>query len=151
MPAENIFTFVPDKRGMWWDLALYVPTIVALLSVASQFWYSGNQGFTYLLIFLTTFIALIGFNRVFKTRLMVLPKSPVALCVSKKNVKVSLKNNDELDLAQEIRFFSDMAGKSFGLTGLDLSGKRQQFVFHKGQFANPADFDAVKASLRVFK
>ncbi|MDH5259070.1 MAG: hypothetical protein OEX07_13735 [Gammaproteobacteria bacterium] len=151
MASRDDFQLVKDTRGVYWDLALYVPTVIALASVAFQLWYSGNQNFTYLLLFLTTFIALIGFNRIAKTRLMLLASSPVALSVSRKGVSVSLRSGDAVELVNEVRFFSDFAGKSIGLTGLDMSSKRCQFVFHKGQFSDDSTFDAAKAALRIFK
>ena len=151
MAEKHSYTLVPDRRGMYWDLLLYIPTLIALTSVAIQLWYSGNQNFTYLLVFLTTFIFLTAFNRIAKTRLMLLPSAAVAFSVSKQGVDLRLRNGDEITLAKDIRFFSDMAGKSFGLSGVDLSGKRQQFVFHKGQFESEAAFNDAKSALRIFK
>ncbi|MDH5728493.1 MAG: hypothetical protein OEZ58_05860 [Gammaproteobacteria bacterium] len=145
------YLIVQDKKGMVWDLILYIPTLIILALVASQLWYSGNQSFTYLLIFLTTFIFLIAFNRIFKTRLMLLASAPVKLVVSKKAVHLNLKNGDAIDLVKDVRFFADFAGKSFGLVGLDMSGKRKQFVFHKGQFESQSAFDTIKSELRIFK
>jgi len=56
-----------------------------------------------------------------------------------------------VSLAKEVRFFSDYAGKSFGLTGVDMSGKKRQYVFHRGQFESQAIYDDALASLRVYK
>ena len=151
MAAVREFELFQDKKGVYWDLLLYIPTVIALLSVAFQMWYAGNEGFTYMLIFLTTFIVLIGFNRIAKTRLMVVGSSPVAFDVSKKGVAIRLRSGAVADLQSDVRFFSDLAGKSFGLTGQDLEGKKRQFVFHKGQFQNENVFNDAKASLRVFK
>jgi len=149
--AERRFDLRQDRRGMYWDLALYVPTVIALASVAFQLWYSGNEGFTYLLMFLTTFMALIGFNRVAKTRMMWLPSAVVSFVVSKKGVVLETKAGEKSELAQNVRFFSDFAGKSIAVTGIDLQGKRQQCIFHRGQFSSVAEFDEAKAALRIFK
>ena len=151
MAAKNEFILNEDRKGMIWDLALYIPTLIALLVLASKYWYSGDENITYLLVFLTTFIFLIAFNRIFKTRLMMLPTSPVSFSVSKKGVTIGLKNGDHIELVKDVRFFSDMAGKSFGLSGVDLVGTKKQFVFHKGQFADEKQFDSSKARLRAFK
>jgi hypothetical protein len=151
MATTSRFELIQDKKGAAWDLALYVPTIIALISVASKLWYSDNQNFTYLLVFLTTLIALIGFNRIAKSRLMIVGSSPIALDVGRHSVNIELRSGSRTELVKEVRFFSDFAGKSFGLTGIDLAGKKASFVFHKGQFASDGAFNDVKALLRVFK
>lgn len=151
MASESTYKLSQDKKGVYWDLLLYIPTIVALLSVAFQLWFSGNQNFTYLLVFLTTFVFLIGFNRIFKTRLMLLSSAPVGFAVSKKGVTVKTRGKGDVELSRNVRFFSDFAGKSIALTGMDLEGKRQQFVFHRGQFDSAGSFDDAKAALRIFK
>lgn len=151
MSKETEFDLQKDKQGVIWDLVLYIPTLIALIIIASKLWYSGNQSFSYMLVFLTTFIFLIAFNRIFKTRLMLLPSAPVKFAVSRKGVVLTLKNNNVIELIKDVRFFTDTVGKSFGLTGVDLTGKKQQFVFHKGQFLSQTDFDASKAQLRAFK
>lgn len=151
MAKETEYALQQDKKGMMWDLLLYVPTIIALGLVASKLWFDGNEALTYVLVFATTFIFLIAFNRIVKTRLMLIPSSPVKLAVSKKGVTLTLKSGNVVELVKDVRFFTDFAGKSFGLTGLDLSGSKQQYVFHKGQFASDSDFDGTKAHLRVFK
>ena len=145
------FPLSKDKKGVLWDLVLYVPTFIILAFYASSLWFSGNANFTYVLVFASTLIFLMAFNRIFKTRLMMLPGSPIALTVSKQGVTLELNNKDAVDLVREVRFFTDMAGKSFGLSGVDLSGKTQKFVFHRGQFSDDAMFDDAKARLRVFK
>lgn len=151
MAKETEYNLQQDKNGMLWDLVLYIPTLIALGLVASKLWFAGNEGFSYLLVFLTTFIFLIAFNRIAKTRLMLLPSAPVKFSVSKKGVSLTLKSGNVIELVKDVRFFTDMAGKSFGLSGVDLSGGKRQFVFHKGQFGSSADFDGSKAQLRVFK
>jgi hypothetical protein len=149
--TEQNFNLCQDKKGMYWDLALYIPTVIALISVAFQMWYAGNESFTYLLMFATTFIFLIGFNRIAKTRMMLLASAPVSFVVSKQGVTLTTKSGDEIALATNVRFFSDVAGKSIALSGLDLLGKRQQCVFHRGQFESQSVFEEAKASLRMFK
>lgn len=151
MADVHRFELVPDKKGVMWDLILYVPTFIFLVAYASKLWFSGNTSFTYVLIFASTLIFLIAFNRIFKTRLMLMGSSPVALNVSRKNVSLELKSGDAADLVKQVRFFADFAGKSFGISGLDLTGKMQKFVFHKGQFATDAEFTDVKSRLAVFK
>lgn len=151
MAQKSDYQLIQDKKGMMWDLILYVPTVAVLILVATQLWYNGNQQLTYLVVFATTFVFLIAFNRIAKTRLMLLPTAPVAFSVSKKGVTLTLKNGNVVELVKDLRFFSDYAGKSFGLTGIDLAGAKQQFVFHKGQFADANEFDGSKAQLRVFK
>ncbi len=151
MATQSDFSLVEDKRGVMWDLVLYVPTLIALIVLAVKYWYSGDENITYLLMFLTTFIFLIAFNRIFKTRLMMMPSSPTSFSVSKKGVAVSLKNGLSVELIKDVRFFTDMAGKSFGLTGVDLEGAKKQFVFHRGQFESDEQFDGSKARLRAFK
>ena len=114
-------------------------------------WYQNNQTFAYLLMFLASFMAFSGANRILSGRLMLLPSAPVALSVSKQHVSVRLRNNDQVALVKEVRFFSDYAGKSFGLTGVDMSGKKRQYVFHRGQFESQAVYDDAMTSLRVYK
>ena len=151
MAKERVFDLVKDQKGAIWDLILYVPTVLVLSLLSFQFWFSGNQSFTYILAFLTTFIFLIGFNRIAKTRLMILSSAPVSFSVSKQGVSLSLRSGDTIDLSKDVRFFSDFAGKSIGLAGVDLEGRKRQFVFNRGQFPSATVFDDAKASLRVFK
>jgi len=151
MPKKTKYDLIQDKKGAVWDLLLYIPTIIVLIIIATQLWYNGNQGFTYVVVFLTSIIFFIAFNRIAKTRLMILPTAPVAFSVSKKGVSLDLKNGDSIELVKDLQFFSDMAGKSIGLVGVDLSGVKKQFVFHKGQFNDPSDFDGSKAQLKIFK
>jgi len=151
MGKKTEYNLVQDKKGAMWDLVLYVPVLVFLVIMASKLYYGGNEWFTYLIIFMATFIFLIAFNRIAKTRLMFLPSAPVAFSVSKKGVSLTLKNGNKVDLVKDLRFFADMAGKSMGLVGVDLAGSKHQFVFHKGQFSNDVDFDGSKAQLRMFK
>jgi hypothetical protein len=54
-------------------------------------------------------------------------------------------------LHKEIKLYQDFSGKSFGLSGLDGHGQRPQFVFHKGQFISPTDFQDLQASLKTLE
>jgi len=151
MATKTEYELIQDKKGVMWDLLLYIPTLIALSIVAIRLWADGNEGMTYIIIFLTTFIAFIAFNRIFKTRLMLLPSAPVAFSVSKNGVSLKLKNGNQIELVRDVRFFTDIGGKSFGLAGVDLAGAKQQYVFHKGQFNDATEFDGSKAQLRMFK
>ena len=82
---------------------------------------------------------------------MILPSAPVAFSVSKKGVSITQRNGDRISLVKDVRFFSDFAGKSIGLAGVDLNGNKQQYVFHRGQFSSDSQFDSSKAQLRIFK
>lgn len=151
MAETHRYELVPDKKGVVWDLLLYVPTFVALVALAAKLWFSDNQNFTYVLVFASTLIFLFAFNQIFKTRLMILGSSPVALNVSKKAVSLELKNGDATDLVKDVRFYADYAGKRFGISGLDLSGKMQKFVFLQGQFGTDSEFKDLKSRLAIFK
>lgn len=151
MSKETEYRLVQDKQGAVWDLLLYIPTLAVMLLIAFQLWYSGNQEFTYLLVFMSSIVFFIAFNRIAKTRLMFLPSAPIAFTVSKKGVNLTLKSGTEVSLVKDLRFFADLAGKSIGLVGVDLSGAKHQFVFHRGQFPDAVAFDGSKAQLRMFK
>lgn len=145
------YQFRQDRRGMFWDLALYIPTVGALFSVAGKMWYGANHSWAYLLVFLGTFFLLVGANRVLKTRLLMLPTAPVALEVTKNQVRVRLRNGEIVDLVKDVRFFSEIGGKTFALTGMDLSGKKQQYVMHVGQFQDEPAYKSAKAYLEVYR
>lgn len=149
--AKSRYTLTPDRRGAAWDALLYLPVVILLGAYSLVLWYQNNQTFSYLLMFLACFIGFIGFNRIFAGRLMLLPGSATALSVSKQHVAVELRNKEQVSLVKEVRFFSDYAGKSFGLTGIDMSGKKRQYVFHRGQFESGTVYDDALASLRVYK
>ncbi len=142
------FDLVADRRGMVWDLLLYVPTVVALGSISASLWYGNEHNTSYLLFFLTCFFFIAGFNRVFKTRLMLLPSAPVALMVGEQGVGLIQKNGVRIDLVKNLRYFPDYAGKSFGLSGQDGSGKLLQFVFHKGQFPDEDRFASARDAFK---
>lgn len=149
MAKVEQFDLIQDKRGVVWDLLLYIPTVLALSLIAANFWYSGSHGLAYLLVFLASYFFIVGINRV-ALRLLLLPSAPLSLEVDKSGVRLVLKNQQRVELVKELRFFADYAGKSFGLTGHDLEGKKRQFVFHKGQFESDSIFKGVCDSLRVF-
>ncbi len=152
MAKNDDYELLPDKRGAAWDLMMYVPVVVVLVSFALQLWYGGTyKNFAYVLIFAATFIFFIGANRILASRLMVLPGAPRLLELDKKSVTVVLKNDERVELVRELRYFSDYAGKSFGLTGVDLSGKKRQFVFHKAQFGEESRFTGIRSRLAVYK
>lgn len=138
------FDLVPDRNGMVWDLLLYIPTVVALASIAAGFWYDDDHNMGYLFFFLTCFFFIAGFNRVFKTRLMLLPSAPISLKVTDENLGLVQRNGTQVTLVKNLRYFPDYSGKTFGVSGLDGAGKQQQFVFHKGQFPTPEKFDSIQ-------
>ena len=152
MAKEGSYELLPDKRGAAWDLVMYVPVVVILVSMALQLWYGGTyKNFAYVLIFAASFISFIGANRVLASRLIVLPGAPRSLELGKRSVGVILKSGERVELVKELRYFPDYAGKSFGLTGMDLSGRKRQFVFHKGQFGDDAGFKDIRSRLAVYK
>lgn len=142
------FDLVQDRKGMVWDLLLYVPTVAVLASLAARFWYGGDQNLAYLLYFLTCFFFIVGFNRIFKTRLMLLPSAPIRMEISGQNVGMVQRNGARIDLVKKLRYYSDYAGRSFGISGLDGAGKQLQFVFHKGQFATVDQYNSARETLK---
>jgi len=133
-----------------WDALLYVPTVAALALISLKLWYGPNQSWSYLLVFLASFFAIAGINRIL-SRMMLLPSSPTAIDVDKQGVHLRLRNNERINLVKDLRYFPDFAGKSFGLTGMDLAGQRRQFVFHRGQFAAVAVFEDIRSRLNVYR
>jgi hypothetical protein len=81
---------------------------------------------------------------------MLLPNAPVVLDVNKQRVLLELRNGNRVELIKNVRYFSDYAGKSFGLTGLDTSGVKRQYVFHKGQFNDQTEYQKLGGVLKVF-
>lgn len=142
------FELVQDRKGMAWDLLLYVPTVAVLASLAAKFWYGGDQNLSYLLYFLTCFFFIVGFNRIFKTRLMLLPSAPVCMEVSGQGATLVQRNGVRVDLVKKFRFYADYAGRSFGVSGLNGAGKQLQFVFHKGQFATVSQYNTAQEILQ---
>lgn len=149
MTKSEMFELSKDRKGVIWDAMMYVPTVLGLGTGAFMFWYDKNQGLAYLLFFLACFFFYQGVHRVLG-RMLVLPQSPVSLDVSKQRVVLEMRNGDVVELIKDVRYFSDHAGKSFGLTGMDMMGAKRQYVFHKGQFAEDAAFGRIGAALKVF-
>lgn len=136
---------------MVWDLLLYVPTVLFLGIFALRLSYGPNSNWAYLLMFLASLFFIVGANRILKTRLMLLPSSPHAIEIDKDRITLGLKNGESVVLAKELRFFSEVGGKTFALTGMDLEGKKQQYVFHAGQFSSDAEYKSAKALLDVYR
>ena len=151
MADPRRYTLVRDRKGMIWDLLLYVPTVIALLSIGFKLWFGPYQNWSYMAVFMGCFFLLVGANRILKSRLMLLPGSPVMLEVGRQQVTLQLKGGDRINLIKNVRYFSDYAGKSFGLSGMDLDGKRQQFVIHRGQFSTDSDFNDLRSYLSAYK
>ncbi len=142
------FDLIQDRKGMLWDLALYVPTVTALLSLSAKFYFGDKIDLSYLLLFLGSFFLIAGSNRILKTRLMLLPSAPVAIDIDRQKVGFSLRNGKRVEIVSELRYFPDYAGRSFGLAGRDAYGQRLQFVFHKGQFPDDKAYQAAQKALR---
>ncbi len=134
---------------MVWDALLYLPTVAGLGAGGAVFWHNGSQSLAYLLLFLTFFFLYQGLHRI-SGRMMLLPTAPVTLEISKQQVLIQQKNSDKITLVKDVRYFADYAGKSFGLTGMDLQGRKRQYVFHRGQFRGDEDFKRAGAFLKVF-
>ena len=147
-PARGHFELTPDRKGAVWDLLLYVPTVTALATVGARLWFGDEHAYAYLLSFLASLFFFIGANRILKTRLMLLPSAPRALDLDGEGVAIGLRGGTRVDLVKEIKVYADMAGRSFGVAGLDRQGRRLQFVFHRGQFAEASAFGAVQEALR---
>ena len=52
------YSLVRDRKGMWWDLLLYVPTVIALLSIGAKLWFGPYQNYSYVAIFAGCFFLL---------------------------------------------------------------------------------------------
>ncbi len=144
-------TLHADKTGVIWDVLLYVPTVGFLLLWGLKLWFAGNetQGMmAYGLMFLGFFFLMVGGNRIGR-RMLWLPGAPVALDINRSRIKLSLKGGGEVVLVKELRYFADHAGKSFGLTGMDQQGAKQQFVLHNKQF-EAEDYERVKRALERY-
>lgn len=143
--------FVPDRKGMVWDLLLYIPVIVFLMITALKLWYGGNQTLGGLLSFLAFLFFFMGFDRILKTRLFILPRAAKGIELHKNSVAMLLRNGERVNLVKNLRYFPDYMGNSFGLTGMDAAGRQQKFVLHKGLFANIADYQRLVGDLSKFK
>jgi hypothetical protein len=149
MAKTEHYDLQPDNKGVVWDLLMYVPTVTGLGAGFFLFWFRGNEALGYLLLFLTCFFFYQAVHRVLG-RLILLPSAPVSIDVSKQRVVLKLRNGKLVELVKNVRYFSDYAGKSFGLTGMDLSGVKRQFVFHRGQFADQTEFNKIGGVLKLF-
>ncbi len=142
----------PDRKGVIWDLLLYVPTVGFLILTGLKFWFphDENEWVGYALMFLGFFFLMVGGGRILR-RLLILPGSPVALDINRERVKLKLKSGESVSLVRDIRFFSDMhADKSFAITGMDTQGAKHQHIFHRQQFAGD-DYQAAKKALERYK
>jgi len=140
-----------DSRGVVWDLLLYVPTVGFLLLWGLKLWVAGEQvAVGYALMFLGFFFLIAGGNRVLR-RLQLLSSAPVSLDVDKECVQIGLKGGETVSLVRDVRFFTDYAGKSFGLSGMDAQGAKRQFVLHRSQFADGTDYEAVTRALEPYR
>jgi len=149
MASSESFELGQDRKGIVWDLLMYIPTVTGLGIGAAMFWHRQNQGLAYLLFFLACFFFYQGGHRALG-RLLILPRSPVEIDVSKQRVRLKLRNGDFIELVKDVRYFSDHAGKSFGLTGMDMAGSKRQYVFHRGQFVADGAFERIGKLLKVF-
>lgn len=147
--SDTRFSLVRDRKGMMWDLMLYVPTVIALLSMAVKFWYGGDVSLAYLFSFLASFFFIAGANRILKTRLMLLPMAPIAIEIGEQATRIIMHNGERVELVKDLRIYADYSGRSFGLAGLDKLDRRLQFVFHKGQFSNIKEYQAIQEKLRA--
>jgi len=141
----------PDRSGMWWDLLLYVPTVGFLLLWGLKLWYAGGETlyFGYGLMFLGFFFAMVGGNRVLR-RLLLTGDSPLEIDVNRERIRMRLKSGETIALCKDVRFFSDYAGKSFAVTGLDGTGVKRQFIFHHKQF-DAQDVELLLKALEPYK
>jgi hypothetical protein len=148
MPAAKRFELRPDHKGATWDLLLYVPTVVALGSLAAKLWFGDDHTLAYVLSFLASFFFFVGANRILKTRLMLLPTAPVRVELDGDSVSIVQRGGARADLVKEQRFYADFSGRSFGISGLNRQGQRLQFVLHRGQFADDATYTAIQEALK---
>ena len=143
MSSGTRYTLCRDYRGMFWDALLYVPTVAALATFAVSSWYGDKVSTAYVLGFLACFFLIAGANRILTTRLMWLPSAPVAIETRANAADLILKSGDIVKLQRDLKLYRDRSGRSFGLTGVSEQGKRRQFIFHRGQFTQDSDFQAV--------
>ncbi len=148
---ESRYELVQDRKGMAWDLLLYVPTVCFLGLIGLRLSYGPNAAWSYLLIFLASLFFMVGANRILRTRMMLLPSAPVAIGIDKDRVTLTLRNGTNAVLVKDLRFFSEIGGKTFALTGMDLEGRKQQHIFHIGQFPSDSEFKSAKALLEVYR
>ncbi|HMC13251.1 MAG TPA: hypothetical protein VKG67_02785 [Gallionellaceae bacterium] len=116
--------------------------------MAAKFWFGDDINLAYLLVFLGSFFFIAGANRILKTRLMLLPSAPIAIEIDKQVVGFVLRNGKRVEIVKDKRYYPDYAGRSFGLSGMNNSGQRLQFVFHRGQFPDETVYQAAQNALR---
>lgn len=145
-PART-FKLQPDTRGAVWDLLLYVPTVIALASVGAKLWFDGQTALAYLLSFMACFFALVGGNRVLKTRLLWLAAAPVELAVHPDRLEITQRDSNRIGLFKALKLYADIAGRSFGVAGLNAVGERQQLVLHRANFPGDEAFEAAKEAI----
>jgi hypothetical protein len=150
MADAKQYVLIQDRRGVVWDALLYIPTVAALALIGLKLWFGPNQTWTYALVFLASFFFIVGLNRVLG-RMMLLPSSPTAIEIDKQGVYLKLRNDKRISLLKDVHYYPDFSGKSFGLSGMDLSGKRYQYVFHRGQYSTVAVFDEIRSLLNVYR
>jgi hypothetical protein len=143
MSTGTRYTLRRDYHGVLWDALLYVPTVSALAVFAVSNWYDNKVSIAYLLGFLACFFLIAGANRILTTRLMWLPSAPIAIETRANAADLILKSGEIIKLQRDVRLYRDRSGRSFGLTGLSEEGRRRQFVFHRAQFGQDSDFEAV--------
>ena len=143
MSIGTRYTLIRDYHGMFWDALLYVPTVSALAVFAASSWYDDKVAIAYLLGFLACFFLMQGANRILMTRLMWLPSAPVAIETRSNAADLILKSGEVVKLQRDLKLYRDRSGRSFGLTGVSEHGQRKQFIFHRGQFRQDSDFQAV--------
>jgi len=143
MSKGTRYTLCRDHRGVLWDALLYVPTVSALAAFAVGSWYDDKVPLAYLLGFMACFFFIAGANRILTTRLMWLPSAPVAIETRTHAVDLILRSGAIVKLERDLKLYRERSGRSFGLTGMSDQGKRRQFIFHRGQFAQDGDYQAV--------
>ncbi|HKJ22288.1 MAG TPA: hypothetical protein VKA13_04305 [Gammaproteobacteria bacterium] len=140
-----------DKKGMAWDLLLYVPTVVILVFISVRLWLGPDKNWTYVTVAIASFLFIQSLMRIMKTRLMLLPQAPVALDIANQRIRVELRNGDSVELVSKLRYFPDFAGKTIAISGTDLNGKAHQYIFHLGQFKDMSAFKDLRGFLEVYR
>ena len=151
MAEQARYTLSPDRKGMVWDLLLYVPTVAILAMIGLKLWYGANHELAYVLFFLASFFFIAGASRILKTRLMLVSTAPVALDIGAGRARLELRSGEHVDLIKDLRYYTDTQGKSFALTGTDVLGRRQQYIFHRGQFAGATAFAEINTLLKIYQ
>jgi len=82
--------------------------------------------------------------------MMLTGSSPISIDADKQRIICGLRNGGQVELVKELRYFPDFTGKSFAITGLDLNGKKCQYIFHRGQFADADEYKKLREFLRIY-